>query len=525
MSGHGFWNYAQRDPERLALIDPLGREWSRGELFAACNQLVRGLRALGLERGDVVAINSVNCAEYYVVSLACTQAGFYLTPINWHLAPAEVAFIVKDCEAKVFIGHARVADACAKAVSEVGVDADRCFAIAGEIPGFQPFEKLLEGQSGDPVEERSAGTIMNYTSGTTGNPKGVKRGLAPAEVDPDLIFTMMTAFLGMFGIQAEDDNVHICGSPLYHTAVLVHSSSSLHFGHAVVLMDKWTPEEMLRLIEAHKCSTSHMVPTQFHRLLQLPEAVREKYDCSSLRTMIHAAAPCPPDVKRRMLDWWGDSIYEYYAATEGGGTIATPQQWRERPGTVGTAWASAEIRIFDDDGKPVPTGEQGTVYMLLGETGKFEYKGDSEKTKKNRLDSEDGKTFFTVGDIGYLDDGGFLFLCDRKIDMIISGGANIYPAEIENVFLSHPKVGDVAVFGIPNEDWGEEIKAVVEPIAGVLPGDALTDELLAFCKEKLARFKTPKSIDYTNEMPRDPNGKLYKRKLRDPYWEGQERAI
>jgi long-chain acyl-CoA synthetase len=282
---------------------------------------------------------------------------------------------------------------------------------------------------------------------------------------------------------------------------------------------------MLRLIDEHRCTTSHMVPTQFHRMLALPEAVRAKYDCSSTRTMVHAAAPCPPDVKRRMIEWWGPSIYEYYAATEGGGTLVTPEEWLEYPGTVGRPWTNAEIRIFDDDGREMPRGEQGTIYMLLGETAKFEYKDDAAKTKKNRLSTDDGKTFFTVGDVGYLNEAGYLFLCDRKIDMIISGGANIYPAEIENVLLSHPKVGDVAVFGIPNENWGEEIKAVIEPIEGAIAGDALTEEIFAFCKEKLAKFKTPKSIDYTNEMPRDPNGKLYKRKLRDPYWEGKERAI
>jgi long-chain acyl-CoA synthetase len=336
---------------------------------------------------------------------------------------------------------------------------------------------------------------------------------------------MMTVFLGMFGIEPENGNVHICGSPLYHTAVLVWSSSSLHLGHPVVLMDKWGAEEMLQLIDEYQCTTSHMVPTQFHRMLSLPADVRAKYSCASTRTMVHAAAPCPPDVKRRMIEWWGPSIYEYYAATEGGGTIVTPEEWLRYPGTVGRPWTGAEIRIVDDAGQELPQGEQGTIYMLLGDTLNFEYKGDAAKTKKNRLETDDGKTFFTVGDIGYLNEDGYLFLCDRKIDMIISGGANIYPAEIENVLLSHPKVGDAAVFGIPNEDWGEEIKAVIEPIDGANGDEALTREILAFCKDKLAKFKTPKSIDYTNEMPRDPNGKLYKRKLRDPYWEGKERAI
>jgi long-chain acyl-CoA synthetase len=524
MADHGFWNYAQRDPEKLALVDPDERRWTRGELFAACNQVVGGLRDLGLEHGDVVAINSPNCAEYFMLSLACTQAGWYLTPINWHLAPAEVAYIVKDCGAKAFIAHEHVASACIAAADQVDFPKDARFAI-GDIDGFRSFSELREGQSTDLPGNRATGSIMNYTSGTTGNPKGVRRGLAPPEIDPDLIFSMMTGFLSMFGIEGENDNVHICGSPLYHTAVLMFSSSSLHFGHSVVLMDKWDPEGMLRLIDEYKCTTSHMVPTQFHRMLALPDEVKDRYDCSSTRHMIHAAAPCPPEVKRRMLDWWGDSIYEYYAATEGGGTIVTPQQWRKFPGTVGTAWANSEIRIFDDDGKPVPQGEQGTVFILLGDASNFEYKGDAAKTRKNRITSEDGKVFFTVGDVGYLNEEGFLFLCDRKIDMIISGGANIYPAEIENVLLTHPKVGDVAVFGIPHEDWGEEIKAVVEPAEGVRPGDSLTEELLLFCRDKLARFKTPKTVDYTDAMPRDPNGKLYKRKLRDPYWEGRDRAI
>lgn len=524
MSTLGYWSFAKEAPDKLALVDPFEKQWTRGELHAACNRVAHGLRALGLERGDVVAINAVNCAEYYILNLACMQIGLYMTPINWHLAPAEVAYILQDCKAKVFIGHERVADACIAAAKDSGLARDVCFAV-GKIDGFQPFEALGEGQSDDAPENRSSGSVMNYTSGTTGNPKGVKRSLAPAEVEPDVVYGFYAMFLGMFGVQAEDDNVYICGSPLYHTAVLLQSTMALHYGHPVVLMDKWTPEDMLRLIEKYRCTTSHMVPTQFNRLLLLPEEVRNKYDVSSTRCMIHAAAPCPPDIKRQMLDWWGDSIYEYYAATEGGGTIVTPQEWRQYPGTVGKAWPTAEVRIFDDDGKQLPEGEQGTVYMLLGEQTDFEYKDDKAKTKKNRLNTDDGKVFFTVGDIGYLNEEGFLFLCDRKIDMIISGGANIYPAEIENVFAAHPKVADVAVFGIPHDDWGEEVKAVIEPAPGVEAGAELADEILAFCAERLAKYKRPRSIDFVEEMPRDPSGKLYKRKLRDPYWQGRERAI
>jgi long-chain acyl-CoA synthetase len=285
-------------------------------------------------------------------------------------------------------------------------------------------------------------------------------------------------------------------------------------------MDKWVPEEMLALIERHGVTTSHMVPTQFHRLLALPEEVRGRYDHSSLRHMIHAAAPCPIDVKQRMIGWWGPVIDEYYAASEGGGTVVTTAEWLAKPGTVGKPWPISEIAIFDDEGSRFEaSGEIGTVYMAM-QTGDFEYHKDKEKTESNRI----GK-FFTVGDIGFLDEDGFLFLCDRKTDMIISGGANIYPAEIESVLLMHPKVGDAAVFGIPNADWGEEVKAVIEPAQGVEASDDLEAEILSFCSDKLARFKTPKSIDFTDEMPRDPSGKLYKRKLRDPYWEGRTRAI
>jgi long-chain acyl-CoA synthetase len=284
-------------------------------------------------------------------------------------------------------------------------------------------------------------------------------------------------------------------------------------------MDRWRPEEMLRLIEKHRVTHSHMVPTQFHRLLDLPEEVRSRYDVSSLRCMIHGAAPCPHEVKRRMLEWWGPVVTEYYAATEGGGTAITAQEWLDKPGSVGKAWPGSVVTVLDDDGEPVPAGTPGLVYMRMGEST-FEYHKDEAKTRAARVGN-----LFTLGDIGYLDEDGYLFLCDRKADMIISGGVNIYPAEIENALSVHPKVADVAVFGVPNDDWGEEIKAVVQPADGVVPGQELTEELLAFAAERLAKFKLPRSVDYADELPRDPNGKLYKRKLRDPYWADRERAI
>jgi long-chain acyl-CoA synthetase len=516
MSQLGFWNFAQKDPAHLALVAPDGREWTRGELFSACNQIVHGLRALGLEKGDCIAVVLPNTVEMIELYLAVVQAGWYMTPINHHLTAPEIAYIVNDSEAKAFIAHERFADACSKAAAETGVPQQARFAV-GAVPGFRPFAELKAGQPDSLPEDRAAGQVMNYTSGTTGRPKGVRRGLAP--LDPDTVSTLMTGFLGLFGVQPEDGHVHICGSPLYHTAVLMFASSSLHMGHPVVLMDKWSPEEMLRLIEQYKVTTSHMVPTQFHRLLGLPEEIRKRYDVSSCRCMVHAAAPCPIETKLKMLDWWGDSIYEYYAATEGGGTMVPPEEWRKYPGTVGRAWTNSEIRILDDEGRDCPVDEPGTVYMKLGQAD-FEYKDDKKKTEENRREG-----FFTVGDIGYLNGERYLFLCDRKSDMIISGGVNIYPAEIESVLLTHPKVADAAAFGIPHDDWGEEVKAVIEPVPGAEPGEALAEEILAFCADKLAKYKTPRSLDFTAEMPRDPNGKLYKRKLRDPYWEGRERAI
>jgi long-chain acyl-CoA synthetase len=512
----GFWNFAQRDPGRLALVAPDGREWTRGELLAEANRIAHGLRALGLRQGDCVAVVLPNCAEFFAVYLAVAQIGMYLTPINHHLTAPEIAYIVNDSAARVFIASQRFADACALAREETRFAPERSFAV-GRVAGFRPFAELGAGQPDSLPGERLAGTVMNYTSGTTGKPKGVRRPLAA--LSPDLVFTLMTGFLGMFDLRPEDDNVHICGSPLYHTAVLVFASSALHMGHSVVLMDRWEPELMLRLIAKHRVTHSHMVPTQFHRLLALPEEVRARYDVSSLRAMVHAAAPCPIETKWKMLDWWGDAIYEYYAATEGGGTLCKPAEWRKHPGTVGKAWPNAEIKIFDDEGRELPTGETGTVYMLLGQAD-FEYKDDAEKTRKNRI----GR-YFTVGDVGYLNDEGYLFLCDRKNDMIISGGANIYPAEIEAEMVQHPAVADVAVFGIPNEDWGEEVKAVVELVDGVTPGDAVREQIFAFLRPRLAKMKTPRTIDFIDEMPRDPNGKLYKRKLRDPYWKGRERAI
>ena len=512
----GFWKLAQEQPDRLAVVGPDGAEVTYGALLAWSNRLVHGLRALGVPHGGGIAIVLPNGTEVLALYFAALQAGWYLTPINHHLVGPEIAFIVDDSEADVFIGHERFADACAVAAGEITLDADHCFAV-GDVTGFRPFDEIADGQPDTLPGERDGGQAMHYTSGTTGKPKGVRRKLTGA--DPDAAAPGSQYFLGMFGIAPYDDNVHICGSPLYHTAVLAFVGASLHLGHPVVVMDRWTPESMLTLIDRYRATSSHMVPTQFHRLLALPDDVKARHDVSSVRSMVHAAAPCPVEIKQRMLDWWGPSIWEYYAATEGGGTVVSPEQWLAKPGTVGLPWPSSEIRILDDDDQEVPADVPGTVFMKLA-TADFEYFKDQGKTQANRRAG-----FFTVGDIGYLDHDGYLFLNDRKSDMIISGGVNIYPAEIEGAFLTHPKVADAAVFAIPHADWGEEIKAVVEAAPGVEATEELTAELLAHCAERLAKFKLPKSIDYTTEMPRDPNGKLYKRKLRDPYWAERTTAI
>jgi long-chain acyl-CoA synthetase len=513
----GFWDIAKARPEHLALVDPDEKEISAGELLASANQLVHGLRAMGLQPGDAIAMLLPNSTEVFELFLAVTQAGFYLVPINWHLVGPEIAYIVNDCEAKVFVAHERFADEAIAAADEIAFPAEGRFSVGGDIAGFRPYDELMAGQPTDDPPDRTTGMIMNYTSGTTGKPKGVRRALPG--IDPETAGNGFGGMLYLFRLQPFDDNVHIVGSPLYHTAVLNFSGSAINIGHTIILMDKWTAPQMLHLIDKYKVTNTHMVPTQFVRLLNVPEEERAKYDVSSLRHMVHAAAPCPPDVKRQMIEWWGPVIDEYYAASEGGGTIVFADEWLEHPGTVGRAWPIAEIAILDDDGNELPPGEIGTVYMHMT-AGNFEYFKDKEKTDKSRK----GK-FFTVGDVGFLDEDGWLFLSDRKIDMIISGGANIYPAEIESELIMHPKVADVAVFGVPHEDWGEEVKAVVEPIEGVESSPELEAEILEWSTSRLAKYKRPRTIDFTTEMPRDPNGKLYKRKLRDPYWEGRERAI
>ncbi|MDI6097385.1 acyl-CoA synthetase [Actinoplanes sp. NEAU-A12] len=515
MTGIGMWNIAAERPQLTAIVEPGGRTLTYGELAAEADRIGRGLHDAGLRAGDTVALLLPNGADILTAYYAAVQIGLHVVPLNWHLTAAELGYILRDSGARAFLSHARFTDLARDAAAEAALPGAACFA-AGGIPGFRSLDTLGTSGSGRP-SPRTLGALMVYTSGTSGRPKGVRRPLPG--LDPDQVAPVSLWFFGLFGLRPFDDHVHLCCSPLYHTAVMNFAVISLQFGHTVVVMDHWDASEFLRLIERHRVTHSHMVPTQFRRLLALPSSFRSQVDVSSMRAMIHGAAPCPQPVKREMLDWFGPVVIEYYAASEGGGTLINATEWLARPGSVGRAWPGSRVRVLDDDGKDLPPGEPGTVYLQMGDAT-FEYHGDAEKTRASWRDR-----MFTVGDIGYLDEDGYLFLCDRASDVIITGGVNVYPAEIENELAVHPAVADAAVFGIPHDEWGEEIKAVVEPAPGVTPGPALTTELLAFLGGRLARFKLPRTVDYVTALPRDPNGKLYKRLLRAPYWSGRDRAI
>jgi long-chain acyl-CoA synthetase len=516
MAFANFWGFAEDHPASTALIEPDGQAVTAGELLMSAHQLVHGLRALGLRRGDVIAALLPNSTEAYELYLAMQQAGWYLVPINYHLVGSEIAYILKDSGAAVFVCHERFGTECAAAVDEAGLPLSRVFAV-GEVQRLRSFDELKDGQPTSWPADRELGAVMNYTSGTTGRPKGVRRALAGSVPEAsDLGAALVTGY----GVDpAETDNVHLLACPWYHTAPLVMSVPSLHLGHTVVIMDRFQPEPALELIQRHRVTLTHLVPTQFVRLLALPDEVRRRFDTSSLRHVIHGAAPCPPDVKRQMIDWWGPVLDEYYASTEGvGGTIIFADEWLRRPGSVGKARSGNEIVILDDDGEMLPPGQVGTVYTIP--RTEFEYFGDAEKTAQARR----GK-YCTVGDMGYLDEDGYLYLSDRKADTIISGGVNIYPAEVESVLITHPCVADVAVIGVPNDEWGEEVKAIVEPRPGIAASADVAADLMASLEGRLARYKWPRSIEFTSEMPRDPSGKLYRRKLRERYWSGRQRAI
>ncbi|MDY6942244.1 MAG: acyl-CoA synthetase [Pseudomonadota bacterium] len=507
MQTHSFWQWAAHTPERTALITPDERTLSFGELGGRVNRIAHGMQSLGLGRGERVALLLPNGQAWIEAYMAATQIGLYVTPINWHLVGEEVAYIVANCDAKLLIAHERYAAAAQQAARAAKLTKKQCLAV-GKIEGFRPYEELLAGQPDSPPEERYAGNLMLYTGGTTGKPKGVLRPLP--EGGPDQAAQLGQLLFSLFDVKP-GRGIHLCQGPLYHSAPAGFSTGAMHMGQTLVLMDKWDAEHALQLIERYRVTATHMVPTMFVRLLRLPEETRRRYDLSSLRNVIHAAAPCPVEIKRQMLDWWGPVIYEYYGATEGGGTLVKPQEWLEHPGTVGRAWPGIQVKILDDDGNELSPNKVGTIYMTAG-LGDFEYHKDAEKTRSVKRDG-----MITAGDLGYLTDEGWLYISDRRTDLILSGGANIYPAEIESILVTHPKVTDAAVFGVPDPDWGEAVQAVIELVDGESGSPQLAEEIRQHAALHLARYKIPRYIDFSEKLPRLPSGKLLKRRLKDQY--------
>jgi long-chain acyl-CoA synthetase len=491
---------AESQPDETAVVAPAGnRTWA--ELNARCNQLVRAMRARGIEAGQAIALVCSNRAEFIEVYVAAARTGLRLTPINWHLGAEEIAYILGDCEAQVFVADERFAANCAEAAEMANVKVR--LAVGGPIDGFESYEEALKDESTEPVENEGHGTTMLYTSGTTGRPKGVYRRRPAA-----------SRAQSSAAAAHDDSDRYLCTGPLYHAAPLAFSLGlPLLWGLPVILMDGWDPEDTLRLVQEHRITHVHLVPIMFHRLVSLPDDVKARYDVSSLKRIAHGAAPCPVQVKKAMIDWVGPIIWEYYAATEGSGTSVESDEWLTKPGTVGKI-PEGHIQIRDDDGNVLAPNEIGTVFLRAPDEAetRFEYYKDSEKTSKAYSGD-----YFTLGDMGYVDEDDYLFLTDRSADLIISGGVNIYPAEVDAVMLTHEAVRDSCTIGIPNEEWGEEVKTVIELKDGVTPSDELAAELVEYARSKLAHYKCPKTVDFTDELPRHETGKLYRRLVREQY--------
>lgn len=488
--------WAQLIPQAPAIVSEAG-DRSFAELNARCNQLVRALRARGLVAGDGIALMCSNRAEFAEVFWASRRAGLRITPVNWHLTAEEAAYIVNDSDAKALFFDVRFAPIAEDLARQTGCAR---LAIGGSLPGYDDYEAVLAPHPAHDISDPQLGTSMLYTSGTTGRPKGVNRGAVASSPTSEA------------AAYQPGTSVHLCTGPLYHAAPLTFSLALPNtFGAAVVMMDGWDAERALDLIERHRVTHSHMVPTMFHRMLALPEPVRQRHDLRSLQYVLHGAAPCPVSVKQRLIAWLGPIVHEYYAATEGMGCMVDSPTWLSKPGTVGQP-EPGHIRILGDDGREQPPGEVGTVYLRAPDDGRFSYYKDPAKTAKAYVGSH-----YTLGDMGYLDSDGYLFLTDRSAHLIISGGVNIYPAEVEATLLTHPAVADVGVIGVPNEEWGEEVKAVVLLHAGEAASDELAHTLIEHCRSHLAHFKCPRSVDFVSELPRHDNGKLYKQKLREAY--------
>lgn len=497
-------------PDRPAIVSQAG-ERTFAELNARANQLVRALRRAGLKPGDAVALLCSNRPEFAETVAACQRGGFRFTPVNWHLKGPEVGYITDNCEARAFIADARFADAAVEAAGmSPGIRV--CLAVGGAIPGFRSYDAAIEAEQSQNIEDPIPGSQMLYTSGTTGNPKGVYRR-TPAHIMPLLLK------LGESAAFRPGEDMALVTGPLYHAAPLsLNLVFPLNAGVGCVLMDKWDALETLRLVEQHRITHTHVVPTMLHRILSLPADERARHDHSTLRWILHGAAPCPAHVKERSIQYFGPVLYEYYAATEGGGVYVESDEWLKKPGTVGKTLPGVVMQILNDAEKPAAPNEVGTIYFQAPPQGRFEYYKAPEKTEGAYRGD-----YFTMGDMGYLDEDGFLFLTGRSAEIIIAGGVNIYPVEIDQEVLEHPAVYDVAVIGVPNEEWGEEIKAVVQLNEGYEASEALATEILAFAGERLPGYKRPRSIDFTDDLPRMPSGKIVRRSVRDRYWQGQKK--
>ena len=511
--------HAASTPGKPAMIwAPTGAVTTFAELDAGANRVARLLRAAGVQPGDHVAICLENHPRYLELLWGCHYAGAVYTAISSRLTSHELAYIVGDCGATVFITSHRHADqAGAIVASTPGVVAR--FMLDGTIDGHGSYEDAAAAQDPAPLEDRVAGTDMLYSSGTTGLPKGVSLKYVPTPLD-EHTSPVELLLAGLFGFTPDD--VYLSPAPLYHAAPLRFTMCAQALGGTAVVMDHFDAERYLATVERYRATFSQVVPTMFVRLLKLAPEVRRRYDVSSLRCVIHAAAPCPVPVKQQVIEWLGPIVHEYYAGTEGNGFVyCNSEQWLDHPGTVGQAILGT-LHICGDDGEELPVGERGTIWFESPTT--FEYHNDPEKTARSRHP----KGWTTLGDVGYVDDEGFLYLTDRRAYMIISGGVNVYPQEAENVLITHPKVVDVAVFGIPNDDFGEEVKAVVQPVempAGTDEAASLAGELVAYCRAQLADVKCPRSVDFRTELPRHPTGKLYKRLLKEEYWAAAGRRI
>ena len=501
-------HHARANPDKPAYIMAAsGETVTYGQLDARSNQGAHLFRSLGLQAGDGVAFFIDNGPRYYELLWAAQRSGLRFTCISSKLTAGEVEYIVRDSDSKVLVVSKGLAEIALKAAPRL--DGVKLYMVDGTEGPFESLEAARAPMPVTPVADESAGSAMLYSSGTTGRPKGVKRAAAvdPRIDAPNALATIGAALYGM-----GEDSIYLSPAPLYHAAPLGWSMAVQTLGGTVIMMERFDPEKALGYIGQYKVNIAQWVPTHFVRMLKLPQETRAKYDVSSLKAVFHAAAPCPVPVKQQMIEWWGPIIHEYYAGTEGNGfTAINSHEWLGHKGSVGKGLTAA-VMICDDEGEVLPARAEGMVYFAGG--GQFEYHNDPKKT----AESLNKHGWSTLGDVGYLDEEGYLYLTDRKSFMIISGGVNIYPAEIENLLVTHPTVADVAVVGAPHEEMGEEVIAVIQPMEGFEAGPELAEEISAFARENLSHVKIPRRIDFMAELPRHATGKLYKRLIRDAYW-------